>query len=231
MKKFLPLHDGNVLLRLNDHLGIANFTFKKTVLSIEFILVYIVIPSLIYLKLILFSKMNILIFLSLPALLILLGDQKFDKKKLMRFKCSSRILFKIVIRYLISFAIIATLMNIFIPDQYLNSANNSLFIWIISSLSYLLLLVAPQEVLYRAFLFHRYSLLFRGKIFPVVISSLSFSFVHIVYGNLIAIIITLVGGIFFSLTYLRSRSLFITVMEHFMYGMLIFTSGLESTLS
>lgn len=231
MKKFIALHGGKIFLRRNDYSGITDFTVKKIVLSIEFIVVYLIIPVLIYLKLILISKMNILIFLSLPALLILLGDQKFDKKKWMKFKCSSVPLIKIAVRYLISFIAITLLMHIFVPGHFFHNSQNSLSILVISALSFLLLSVVPQEVLYRAFLFHRYSLLFRGKLIPVVISSLSFSFVHIVYSNLIAMIITLIGGYFFSLTYLRTRSLLITVIEHFMYGMLIFTSGLVGVLS
>jgi membrane protease YdiL (CAAX protease family) len=74
-------------------------------------------------------------------------------------------------------------------------------------------------------------LILRGKFLPVAISTLTFTFAHIVYENYFALILTLIGGYYFSRTYQKSRSLMVTVTEHFMYGMLIFSSGVGDILS
>ncbi|NIR70804.1 MAG: hypothetical protein GWN62_33160 [Aliifodinibius sp.] len=57
-------------------------------------------------------------------------------------------------------------------------------------------------------------------------SALVFSFLHMVYGNWIAIGLSFGGGILFGLTYKRTQSLFWVTAEHVLYGWLVFTLGL-----
>jgi uncharacterized protein len=204
---------------------------NKLVLLTEFFLVYFLIPLLIFFKLITLSKMIILFLLALVALLILYCDQNFDKKRLFRFNCKKIQLLTIIWRFGISSAGFLLLILIFSPNSFSQIPLNKPLPWIASSISYLSMSVIPQELLYRAYLFHRYRSLFKGKLLPIVMSTLSFSFAHIVYGNFFAFSLTLIGGYFFSVTYQKSRSLIITVAEHFMYGMLIFSSGLGNIIS
>jgi membrane protease YdiL (CAAX protease family) len=175
--------------------------------------------------------MIILFLLALIALLILFLDQNFDKKRLIRFHCRKNHFLNIVLRFGLSSVAILSIILIFSPSAFSQIPFNKPLNWITSSLSYLFMSVVPQELIYRAYLFHRYRLILRGKFLPVAISTLTFTFAHIVYENYFALILTLIGGYYFSRTYQKSRSLMVTVTEHFMYGMLIFSSGVGDILS
>jgi membrane protease YdiL (CAAX protease family) len=83
----------------------------------------------------------------------------------------------------------------------------------------------PQELIYRVFLFQRYAPIFPGATSRVLASAVSFSFVHIIYGSPVVMLFTLFGGLLFSLTYFRTRSLIAVCVEHSLYGLVLFTLG------
>jgi membrane protease YdiL (CAAX protease family) len=60
----------------------------------------------------------------------------------------------------------------------------------------------------------------------LLISALIFAWMHLIFRNPLAVILTLVGGWFFAQTYARTRSLRLVCLEHALYGNLIFTIGL-----
>ena len=60
----------------------------------------------------------------------------------------------------------------------------------------------------------------------ILSSALSFGFLHIMYDNAIAVGFTLLGGLVFSISYTKSRRLLVPTLEHSLYGLVIFTSGL-----
>jgi membrane protease YdiL (CAAX protease family) len=101
-------------------------------------------------------------------------------------------------------------------------------IWILVMVLYPLFSVYPQELIYRSFLFHRYRSVFRTAAARIVASALAFGYVHIVFGNWIAVLLTLFGGLLFAYTYHRTKSLLMASIEHVLYGQLIFTVGLGS---
>jgi membrane protease YdiL (CAAX protease family) len=231
MKNPLYININNISQKNSVHSPRLKQTENKFGLLTEFVLVYLLIPLLLFFKMIVFSKMNILFLLAIISLLLLCCDRNFDKKVFLRFHCTKNQLLTIFWRFGLSSAGILLLILIFSPNSFSLVPLNKPLPWIASSISYLSMSVIPQELLYRAYLFHRYRLLFKGKLLPIVISTLSFSFAHIVYENYFALGLTLIGGYFFSVTYQKSRSLIITVVEHFMYGMLIFSSGVGDIIS
>jgi len=91
---------------------------------------------------------------------------------------------------------------------------------------YPLLAVYPQELFYRAFLFRRYRLLFPSDQAMIFVSALTFGFAHIIYGNIPAVLLTLIGGYLFAITYQRSHSILVVSLEHALYGCLLYTIGL-----
>jgi uncharacterized protein len=231
MKNPLYISINNISHTNSVHFQRLKHTENKFGLLTEFVLVYFLIPLLIFFKLIVFSKMNILFLLAIIALLLLCCDHNFDKKVFLRFHCTKNNLLTIFWRFGLCSAGILLFILIFSPDSFSHVPLYQPLPWLVSSISYLSMSVIPQELLYRAYLFHRYRFLFKGKLLPIVISTLSFSFAHIVYENYLALGLTLIGGYFFSVTYQKSRSLIITVMEHFIYGMLIFSSGVGDIIS
>ncbi len=98
--------------------------------------------------------------------------------------------------------------------------------WAVLLIAYPLLSVYPQELLYRAFFVRRYRHLFPRKEWLLMASALVFAWMHLIFRNPLAVVLTLVGGLFFTHTYLRTRSLRLVCLEHALYGNLIFTIGL-----
>lgn len=100
--------------------------------------------------------------------------------------------------------------------------------WITLLLAYPLLSVYPQEIVYRAFLFHRYERLIRPEPAMMLASATAFAFAHIVYRNPIAIGLSFIGGLLFAFTYRRTGSLLLAWMEHAILGVTVFAVGLGS---
>lgn len=92
--------------------------------------------------------------------------------------------------------------------------------------AYPLLSVYPQEIAYRALFYHRYAPAFGSGWTALVVNACFFGWGHIIFQNSVAVLLTLAGGAIFSLTYVKSRSLLASSVEHSLYGCALFTIGL-----
>jgi len=92
--------------------------------------------------------------------------------------------------------------------------------------AYPLLSVYPQEIAYRALFYRRYAPAFGSTGVAILVNACFFGWGHIIFENPVAVVLTLAGGVIFSLTYLKSRSLLAASIEHTLYGCLLFTIGL-----
>ena len=115
---------------------------------------------------------------------------------------------------------------IFRPDLLFSLVKRSPALWAAVMLLYPWLSVYPQELLYRAFLFHRYRPLFGSGWTMLLASGLAFGFVHIIFGNWLAVALCVLGGLLFAFTYYSSNSLLLTCLDHAIFGNFIFTIGL-----
>ncbi len=95
---------------------------------------------------------------------------------------------------------------------------------------YPLLSVYPQNVVYRAFVFHRYRGLFADEAVVIWASAAAFAWAHVIFHNPMALLLTFAGGLIFAQTYRRHRSLLLVSIEHALYGLLVFTIGLGHAL-
>ncbi len=93
-------------------------------------------------------------------------------------------------------------------------------------LFYPILSVIQQEFMFRIFFFERYKSLFSHQKELIIVNSLLFMLVHIIYENWIALLLTFFGNFLFVRTYLKTKSFYLLVLEHSLYGYLIFLSGL-----
>jgi membrane protease YdiL (CAAX protease family) len=59
----------------------------------------------------------------------------------------------------------------------------------------------------------------------ILLNSLLFSWMHIVFHSPVALLYTFVGSLYFSHTYLKSGSLRLVCLEHGLYGSWLFTIG------
>ena len=103
--------------------------------------------------------------------------------------------------------------------------------WFMVSIMYSVVSVYPQEFLYRSFFFSRYGLLFKNPYLLIAVNALLFSFAHILFKNLFVLIITLIGGLIFAITFFRTKSLLLTSIEHALYGSWLFTVGMGEMLA
>lgn len=122
------------------------------------------------------------------------------------------------------FSMIAVL--VWAPDQLFGFPRARPFLWLSVMALYPLLSAFPQEAIYRAFLFHRYLPILKTDRARTWASVLAFSFLHIVFANWVAVVLTLPAGWVFTRTYRRTGSLFLASLEHATYGCIIFTVGL-----
>lgn len=210
-----------------------SFTRTKTkptvYLWIEWTLLFIAVP----LALRIFWKPSlffIALFLSTIMVFVwLLFLRKFDCKQFWRGVSTRgewRQLKKIFLRFGVCSALIGALVYFVFPGNLFDFPLEQPVVWASIMLLYPLLSVYPQELIYRAFFFERYRKLFPSCWATVLSSAVVFALVHIIFQNPIAVLLTLIGGVFFAETYARTRSLRLVWLEHALYGCLIFTIGL-----
>ena len=84
----------------------------------------------------------------------------------------------------------------------------------------------PQEITHRAFFFHRYRHIIGEGRAAFVLNVLTFSWLHVMMWNWVAIIITLPAGVLFAQTYRKSNSALAAGFEHAIYGIWVFFVGL-----
>jgi len=204
---------------------------QRFLLAIEFIVVYIVIPSAIFLRFITLNRIAILIILCATSVVFLASEPEFSIKTLLRTKIKKGQILWVLKRFLLSVPALLLLGMILVPDDLFTVPGKDPLFWTGGSVIYILLSVIPQEILYRVFFFHRYRKLFPGKGLLLFASTVVFSFVHIIYLNLVAVALTLAGGYFFSKTYQETDSFLLTVIEHSIYGCFLFALGLGPAFS
>ena len=132
----------------------------------------------------------------------------------------------VLLRDAILLILLGLAVRIFAPEFLFSLVRRQPAFWAMIMLLYPLLSVCPQEFLYRAFFFQRYQPLFGSGRGMIAASSLAFSFVHIIFGNWLAVGLCVLGGLLFSLTYHRSGSLLLASIDHALFGNFIFTIGL-----
>jgi membrane protease YdiL (CAAX protease family) len=132
----------------------------------------------------------------------------------------------VIIKFLILGGILYVLVYLLVPDYLFSLIKNKPLLWILVIFLYPLLSVYPQEIIYRTYFFHRYETLFSNKWVFFTINALMFGYMHIIFYNWVAVILTTIGGFLFAYTYHRSRSTLLVSIEHALFGCLIFTVGL-----
>lgn len=170
---------------------------------------------------------SILMFFAL-CLTLLMRDPSFARRELWNGGRVRKELSRIVVIWVAAAACVTGLVLALVPEVFLSLPRERPGLWLVIMLAYPLASVYPQQVIFRTFVFHRYRDLFgrRGEWGMVVVSAAAFGCAHVVLGNWLAIVATLVGGVLFAWTYSRTRSVAAVAMEHAMYGCLMFTVGL-----
>ena len=177
-------------------------------------------------------RLKLPLFLLLPpilglVLIHLLRDPTFDIRSELRTGISRATMQSIVGVFVLAGGIVAASVAQAIPTAFFAVPAWSQRIWLSVLLLYPLMSVLAQELVYRTFYFHRYGPLFTGRPWlAIAVNGALFGYAHLMFFNPIAILGTALSGTLFAWRYQHTRSFWAVVLEHTLYGWLIFAIGL-----
>jgi uncharacterized protein len=172
------------------------------------------------------SPIPFLLVLGAAAWLYLRRQPTFERADLWRASALRSALPSILALWAAGAVLMVVAIAIWDPDRLLQFPREEPLMWILVAVLYPLLSVYPQELLFRAFLMHRYEPVFGNGLAAVAASAAAFGYSHIIFGTAIAVVLTVIAGWLFAWRYHRTRSLLTASVEHALYGVLAFTAGL-----
>ncbi len=102
--------------------------------------------------------------------------------------------------------------------------------WLLFVCIYSVISVYPQELLYRTFFFKRYESLVKNDRLFIIFNAIMFSIAHLLFKNVLVMVLTFLGGVLFAITYKKTKSTLLVSIEHAIYGSWLFTVGLGEIL-
>lgn len=139
-------------------------------------------------------------------------------------------LYFLVAKFVLIALITYSIVSIAYPKQLFLPIRMDPWQFIIICGVYTLASVVPQSFIYRYFFFRRYHRLFPNDKVFLFVNGLLFSLAHLFFYNELVLLMTLIGGWTFCHTYLRTRSLGFSILEHALYGCWIYAIGLGGIL-
>ena len=195
-------------------------------LALEFSFLFLGVPLLIFYRMLPNLPIPFLLIAALAAFRILRHDPSFDSARLFSTAGFRQHLPLLLLRDAVFLTLLGLAVRHFAPELLFSFVKHAPRFWALILLLYPLVSVYPQELLYRAFFFHRYLPLFGSGWAMFLASALAFGFVHIIFGNGLAVALSFIGGLLFAYTYQHSGSLLLTCLEHAIFGNFLFTIGL-----
>lgn len=219
----LELSAGGTLERCSPSLP------RRIWLATEVVILFVAAPLAMWFAV---HRLGIPLFLALGplfaiAVLMLLADRTFSLKREWVRGIDRATLLSIVIVFAVGAAIAAAFVIETRPRAFLEFPTNRRETWARIMLLYPFASVLAQEIIYRTFFFHRYGVLFgayRGL--GVLTNGALFGFGHIVIGQSAAIFAAAAAGLLFAQRYAGTRSFWAVVLEHTLWGWMVFTVGL-----
>jgi len=195
-------------------------------LSIEFVLLFFGIPTWIYLDQDFIHPSIILLPVLVLIFILLRRSSDFKWRELIRWHVPRTILFRNAVIIVLAALLMLTYVLFFDRENLFNLPRANIWIYLGLCLFYPLISAFGQEIIYRTFLYRRYSTLLPKGWHFVLASALTFSFMHIVYYDPVSMILTFVGGFYFARVYQLTRSVLFTSVLHGIFGIMIFGVGL-----
>jgi membrane protease YdiL (CAAX protease family) len=194
--------------------------------AVEFLLLFFIGPAIFAYTRHRIPAIPALWALTAYCLFVILRDPGFDRGSLWNTAPFAHYAPAILGLFALTAAIgIALVLRFGPPGLFLNFPRSNPRLWGLVMMLYPVLSVYPQGIVYRAFVFHRYRDLFGPPWAMVLASAVAFAWVHIVFRNRLALVMTLLGGMLFGIRFHQTGSLFVTSFEHALYGCFMFTVG------
>lgn len=172
------------------------------------------------------SPILFLFFLSLLGIIFLYRNKSFRNEFFLNKAGWLEDMPRILTLFALMIILLTGFTYVVYPDYLFYCPTHHFLVWVSLMIVYPLLSVYPQELIYRAFLFHRYGRELKNEKHAIHLSAIAFSFGHIIYFHPLSMLLTLLGGYLFAWTYMRTRSLLAVSFEHALYGCLLYTIGL-----
>jgi len=156
----------------------------------------------------------------------LLCNPNFDRRSLWRIADPGRWTFLGLANVLPAAAALLLVAWYAAPQHLFDLPRRRPGVWALVMLLYPILSVYPQGIIYRGFLFQRYAPLFPRRWALILVSGVAFGFMHVVFRNWVAPLLTVAGGLLLAWVYDASGSLPIAALIHWGLGGAVFTVGL-----
>ena len=194
--------------------------------AIECLLLFVGLPLVFYLDLLPIPKIAGLLFVTLLCIGVLWIDRSYILRRLSYRPSKAGQWKKMLVRGGLVAACLTVLVIFVQPERLFQFPRERPVTWFIVMILYPVLSALPQELIYREYFMHRYQTLLGSGWVLLASSAIAFSFLHIIYDNNWAIVLSLLGGFIFAQSYRDTRSLYWVTIEHALYGCLIFTIGM-----
>lgn len=199
---------------------------KRAYLLFEFLLLFFGVPLLVFFTS--WAKKPVLILPPVFVLFLLYFAWKkdFSFKSFLRFDVSLKMILRNAGLMLLATVLLTIYVLLFERENLLNLPRKNPELWILMMVVYPVISAFIQEVIYRTFLFSRYSRLFKHRVWMILVSGVAFSFVHIVYYSSFSMVTTFILGTYLAYIYEKTKSVLFTTILHGYLGNVVFTVGL-----
>lgn len=168
----------------------------------------------------------VLVLAGLVVAVTLTRDPGFDHREALRWRWDAAERRRVLLLFVPATLALVAYTWLFHRQSLFGFPRERTGLWLAVMTFYPLLSVVPQELLFRVFFFHRYAPLLGRGTAMIAGSALAFGLAHLLFGNLLAVVLSGLGGALFGVTYARTRSLWLASFEHALYGGVIWTVGL-----
>jgi len=198
----------------------------RSALIVEFVLIFVALPFAYRFAPLRIPVLPLLWVVTAYAWWQLLCDPRFDRARLWNAGALPGRLKWILVIFALAAFVMWQGVRRFAPELEWGFVRRSPGFWALVMVLYPVLSVYPQGLVYRAFFFERYAVLFPGRWSMVLASATAFAFMHIIFRNWVAVSLTFAGGLLFAARYAETGSLATSSFEHALYGCWLFTLGL-----
>lgn len=192
---------------------------------IELVILFISLPLLMKFNIIPLPRIMVLLIVFIIVLVMSIKLKYLDKYWYRIPKLNSKYWLKMGSIYVVSFLIFISYIYFFLGEKPFIIIRERPILMLIIAIFYPIVSAFPQELIYRTFYFKRYKNIFTTKQL-LFTNMLMFSFLHIIYNNIPAVLLTLVSGLVFTMNYYRKASLMLVTIEHSILGLIVFITGM-----
>ncbi len=197
--------------------------FSHVYTVVELLLFFVFVPFIANRYLEGWLKVLPLIAIAIFFFVLLRLDSGFEKKNL--YKLNKPVFKKSVPRLVIVSVLLMWFTWWIFPDLLLYYPKENFESYLITFFLYPIASVIPQEIIYRVYFFHRYKTIIPERFLLMLSNAIIFGLTHWIYANWVAPIATFLVSWIFIYTYLKSKSLLNVSLEHYFYGLIMFTIG------